>query len=36
MTFEELISEMVSHDLDEARMDVLCRDSGFRVMNRQE
>jgi GDPmannose 4,6-dehydratase len=36
VTFEELISEMVSHDLDEARMDVLCRDSGFRVMNRQE
>jgi len=36
ITFEEMIAEMVGHDMEEARMDVLCRDRGFRVLNRQE
>jgi GDPmannose 4,6-dehydratase len=36
ITFEEMIAEMVQHDLKEAQMDVLCKNSGFRVMNRNE
>lgn len=36
ISFEEMIEEMVRHDMEEAKMDVLCRDSGFRVLNRQE
>ncbi|HOJ13914.1 MAG TPA: GDP-mannose 4,6-dehydratase [Deltaproteobacteria bacterium] len=36
VTFEEMIGEMVRHDMEEARMDVLCRDSGYRILNRQE
>ncbi len=36
ITFEEMIAEMVSHDTKEARMDVLCKNSGFNIMNRHE
>ncbi|HOS96583.1 MAG TPA: GDP-mannose 4,6-dehydratase [Deltaproteobacteria bacterium] len=36
VTFEDMIAEMVAHDIEEARMDVLCKTSGFRVMNRHE
>jgi GDPmannose 4,6-dehydratase len=36
ITFEEMISEMVQHDLKEAQMDVLCKNSGFNIMNRHE
>jgi GDPmannose 4,6-dehydratase len=36
ITFEEMISEMIGHDLDESRKDLLCLNSGFKVMNRNE
>jgi GDPmannose 4,6-dehydratase len=36
ISFEELIAEMVIHDIKEARMDVLCKNSGFTIMNRHE
>jgi GDPmannose 4,6-dehydratase len=36
VTFEDMIAEMVAHDIEEARMDVLCKTSGFQVMNRHE
>jgi GDPmannose 4,6-dehydratase len=36
ITFEEMIAEMVKHDIEETRMDVLCKNSGFKVMNRHE
>lgn len=36
ITFEDMIAEMVEHDLREAQMDVLCKNSGFRVMDRNE
>ncbi|HOO47367.1 MAG TPA: GDP-mannose 4,6-dehydratase [Deltaproteobacteria bacterium] len=36
ITFEELIEEMVQSDLKEAQMDVLCKTSGFSVLNRHE
>jgi GDPmannose 4,6-dehydratase len=35
-TFEEMIAEMVGHDLDEARRDLLCLNSGFKVMSHHE
>ncbi len=31
ITFAELVAEMASYDLQEARRDALCRDEGFRV-----
>jgi GDPmannose 4,6-dehydratase len=36
ITFEEMIAEMVKHDIKEAQMDVLCKNSGFTIMNRHE
>jgi len=36
ISFEEMISEMVSHDLEEARKDVLCKNSGYMIMNHHE
>ena len=36
ITFEELITEMVKHDIQEAQMDVLCKSRGFNIMNRHE
>ena len=36
ITFEEMIAEMVKHDIKEAQMDVLCKNSGFAIMNRHE
>jgi len=36
ITFEEMIAEMVKHDVKEAQMDVLCKNSGFNIMNRHE
>jgi GDPmannose 4,6-dehydratase len=36
ITFQEMIAEMVEHDIQETRMDVLCKNSGFIVMNRHE
>ena len=36
ISFEEMISEMVSHDLDEAKRDVLCKKSGFKINNPME
>ena len=36
ITFEDMIAEMVENDIKEARMDVLCKNSGFTVMNRHE
>lgn len=36
ISFEEMIAEMVQHDIEEARMDVLCKDSGFTIMTRHE
>jgi GDPmannose 4,6-dehydratase len=36
ITFEDMIAEMVEHDMKETRMDVLCKNSGFRIMNRNE
>lgn len=36
ITFEEMIAEMVEHDIREAQMDVLCKMSGFRIMNKHE
>ena len=35
-TFEEMISEMIEHDMVESRQDLLCLNSGFRVMSRNE
>jgi GDPmannose 4,6-dehydratase len=31
ISFAELVSEMVTHDMEEARRDALCHDEGFRV-----
>lgn len=31
ISFEELVSEMVTHDMEEARRDALCQEKGFRV-----
>ncbi len=36
ISFEEMISEMIEHDLEESRRDLLCLNSGFQVMNRNE
>ncbi len=36
ITFEDMVAEMVEHDIREARMDVLCRKSGFPVLDRHE
>jgi len=31
-----MVAEMVEHDLEEARRDLLCINSGFRVMSHHE
>jgi len=31
ISFEELVSEMVQHDMEETRRDSMCQDEGFRV-----
>lgn len=36
ITFEELIAEMVKQDIQETRMDVFCKNSGFSILNRHE
>lgn len=36
ITFEEMIKEMVEHDIREAQMDVLCKNSGYTIMNHHE
>jgi GDPmannose 4,6-dehydratase len=33
ISFEQLVEEMVSHDLEEAQKDELCRREGYRVLN---
>lgn len=33
ISFKEMISQMVEEDLEEARRDQLCRDSGFKILN---
>lgn len=35
-SFEELVKEMMEHDLNEAKRDKLCNDHGFEVCNYQE
>ena len=35
-TFEEMIAEMVSSDMEEARMEQLCRQSGFQTFDHHE
>ena len=34
--FEEMISEMVAYDLEEAKRDFLCKTSGYRIINNHE
>ena len=36
ITFQEMVTEMVRHDLDLARKDKLCNDHGFEVCNYHE
>ncbi|HIQ37097.1 MAG TPA: GDP-mannose 4,6-dehydratase [Desulfocapsa sulfexigens] len=36
ISFAELVSEMVNHDMDEARRDALCQHEGFRVSTSNE
>ncbi|HDP25157.1 MAG TPA: GDP-mannose 4,6-dehydratase [Deltaproteobacteria bacterium] len=36
ITFEELIAEMVEHDIAEAKRDLLCKLSGFQVAHHNE
>ena len=36
ISFEEMISEMVEHDMEESRRDILCLNSGFKVLERNE
>ena len=36
ISFEDMISEMVEHDLADARRDILCLNSGFRVLEGRE
>ena len=33
ISFEELVSEMVCHDMEEAKRDALCQQEGFKVCN---
>ena len=35
-TFEEMIAEMIASDMEEARMEQLCRQSGFRTLDHHE
>jgi GDPmannose 4,6-dehydratase len=34
--FEEMISEMVAHDLEETKRDLLCKSSGYKIINNYE
>lgn len=34
--FEEMISEMVTHDLEETKRDLLCKSSGYKIINNHE
>ena len=36
ISFNEMVSEMVQADLEEASRDQLCRDTGFRIMHYNE
>ncbi len=36
ISFEELVAEMVRHDINESRRDALCQSHGFRVNNYYE
>jgi len=36
ISFEEMISEMEAHDLEEAKRDVLCKNSGYKVIDFHE
>ena len=36
ISFEEMIREMVAHDLEEAQKDELCKQSGFTIYERNE
>ena len=36
ISFEELVREMVAHDLNDAKKDSLCREKGFSTYNYQE
>lgn len=36
ISFEEMIGEMVEHDMADARRDILCLNSGFRVLEGSE
>ena len=35
-SFEELVHEMVVHDLEQAKRDELCKQAGFRVLDYHE
>ncbi len=35
-SFEQLVTEMVSFDLEEAKRDALCQDEGFHTFNYHE
>mgnify|MGYP001222633657 CR=1 FL=1 len=36
ISFKDMISEMVEHDMDEARRDILCLNSGFKILEKNE
>ena len=36
ISFDEMVAEMVAHDLDEAKKDQLCKEEGFATLNRHE
>ena len=36
ISFNEMVSQMVKEDLEEASRDQLCRESGFRVLNKSD
>ena len=36
ISFEDMIAEMVECDIEETKRDLLCLNSGFKVLNRNE
>ena len=36
ISFEDMIKEMVAHDMEEAKKDLLCLDSGYRITEHNE
>ncbi|HQJ09148.1 MAG TPA: GDP-mannose 4,6-dehydratase [Deltaproteobacteria bacterium] len=36
ISFEDMIAEMIEYDLEETKRDLLCLNSGFKVLNRNE